>query len=206
MDWVGLVVAVIGAYLIGSVPIGYLLVKWVKRIDVRTVGSGNVGATNVTRAAGTAAGLVVLGLDLGKGLLAVLGLAPWLIHPVTPAAQLACGLAAVVGHTGSVFLKLRGGKGVATTIGVLVGVSPLIAAICLGVWAIVFVVWRYVSLASLAAAAMLPLAQMLMHRARAEILVGVTLALLIIVRHHANITRLVQGTEHRFAGSRARDS
>jgi glycerol-3-phosphate acyltransferase PlsY len=205
MDWPGFPVALAGSYLIGSVPTGYLLVRWVKRIDVRAVGSGNVGATNVARAAGAAAGLLVLALDLGKGLLAVLGLAPGLIHPVTPAAQLACGLAAVIGHCAPVFLKFQGGKGVATTMGVIVGVSPSVAAACLGVWGVVFALCRYVSVASLAAAAAIPVAQAMGRRPGGELLVGVVLALVIIVRHHANIARLMRGTEPPF-GARMRGS
>jgi len=201
MEWPGFILALAGSYLIGSVPTGYLLVKWVTRLDVRAIGSGNVGATNVSRAAGGAVGLIVLALDVGKGLLAVLGVAPWLVHPATSTAQLACGLAAVIGHCASVFLKFQGGKGVATTIGVIVGVAPSIAAVCLGVWGIVFALCRYVSVASLAAAVTIPVTQAIMHRAPAEILVGAVLALVIIVRHHANIARLRQGTEHRFGGS-----
>lgn len=202
MEWPGFILALAGSYLVGSVPTGYLLVKWVTRIDVRAIGSGNVGATNVARAAGGAVGLIVLALDVGKGLLAVLGVAPWLAHPATSTAQLACGLAAVIGHCASVFLKFQGGKGVATTIGVIVGVAPAIAAVCLGVWGIVFALCRYVSVASLAAAVTIPVTQAIMRRAPAEILVGAVLALVIIVRHHANIARLRHGTEHQGVGTR----
>ena len=202
MDWPGFLAALAGSYLIGSVPTGYLLVKWVVRMDVRAVGSGNVGATNVSRAAGGAVGLIVLALDVGKGLLAVLGVAPWLAHPATSTAQLACGLAAVIGHCAPIFLKFQGGKGVATTIGVIVGVTPSIAAVCLGVWGIVFALCRYVSVASLVLAITIPVTQALMRRAPAEILLGAALALGITVRHHANIARLRQGTEHRFGEAR----
>jgi glycerol-3-phosphate acyltransferase PlsY len=191
--------AVLGSYLIGSIPSGYLIVRWLKRIDVRTVGSGNVGATNVTRTAGKGAGLAVLLLDIAKGLLAVWVLAPWLIRPLSPAAQLGCGLAAVVGHAFPIFLNFRGGKGVATTIGVIVGVLPAAAAVALGVWLACLFLWRYVSVASIAAAATLPIVQWVARRTMPELLLGTALALLIIARHHTNIARLRQGTEHRFS-------
>ncbi len=195
---VPLVVALISSYLVGSFPTGYLLVKWLKRVDVRSVGSGNVGATNVTRMAGAGAGRAVFLFDVAKGLIAVLVLAPWLVHPVSPTVQLACGLAAVMGHAFPIFLKFRGGKGVATTIGVLGGTMPSVAGACLVVWVACFLLWRYVSVGSLAAAATIPIAQIVTHRTLGEILLGAALALLIVGRHRANIARLVQGMEHRF--------
>ena len=202
MERPGLLLALAGSYLVGSIPTAYLLVKRLKRVDVRTVGSGNVGATNVTRAAGLGAGTAVFLLDLAKGLVAVWGLAPWLARPVTPAVQLACGLAAVVGHVFPVFLGFRGGKGVATTIGVLIGTVPLIAVVCLAVWAGCFLVWRYVSVGSLAAAVTLPVVQTLVHRPLPEVLLGAALAGVIIARHRTNIIRLLHGTEHRSGSPR----
>ena len=193
--------ALVGSYLIGSLPTAYLLVWRLKRIDVRTVGSGNVGATNVSRVAGFMAGLVVFCIDLAKGALAVWWLAPW--FALTPAMRLSCGLAAILGHNFPVWLGFRGGKGVATTIGVLVAAMPPVAAAVIGVWGLVFLIWRYVSLASLAAALAIPLAQALAGQGLAERLVGALLAGLIVVRHHANIRRLVQGTELR-AGRRSK--
>lgn len=194
IGWIG---ALLGSYFIGSIPTAYLLVKRWKRLDVRTVGSGNVGATNVARVAGSRAGAIVFCLDLAKGLAAVLGLAPWLIQPLSPAAQLGCGLSAVLGHAFPLFLAFRGGKGVATTIGVLLGTMPLVAGVCLTVWLTCVLIWRYVSVGSMAAAVTLPIAQTLTHRTLPEVLLGSALALLIIGRHRANIARLVQGTEHR---------
>jgi glycerol-3-phosphate acyltransferase PlsY len=194
---VPLLTALLGSYLLGSIPTAYLLVKRLKGVDVRAVGSGNVGATNVTRVAGVRAGLVVFLVDAAKGLLAVLVVAPALLQPMTAAARLGCGLAAVLGHAFPVFLNFRGGKGVATTIGVLVGTMPLIAAACLGVWLACFLIWKYVSVASLAAAATLPVAQALAGRPSPELLLGSALALLIIARHGDNIKRLLAGTEHR---------
>ena len=191
------VFALLGSYVVGSIPTAYLVVKRLKRVDVRTVGSGNVGATNVTRVAGLGAGAVVFLIDVAKGLVAVLLLARWLAQPAGSSAQLACGLMAVVGHSFPIFLKFRGGKGVATTIGVLLGAMPLVAGACIAVWAVSFLIWRYVSVASMAAAVTLPVAQQLTRQAPQDVLLGSALALLIVVRHRTNIQRLRQGSEHR---------
>ena len=185
------------SYLAGSIPTAYLVVKWLKRVDVRTIGSGNVGATNATRAAGWWAGAGVFAVDLAKGWLAVSVIAPRLLHDPVPAARLACGLLAVIGHAFPVFLKFKGGKGVATTIGVLAGGVPHVFWACLAAWVIAFALSRYVSVGSLAAAATLPIMQILLERPLAEVLLGMALAGLIIVRHRANIGRLLQGTESR---------
>lgn len=194
MNWLW---ALAASYLLGSFPSAYLLVKRLKRVDVRTVGSGNVGATNVGRVAGAGAGAVVLLVDALKGFIAARWLAAWLIPSATPAAQLACGLTAVIGHNFPVFLGFRGGKGVATTIGALLGAMPAVAASWVLVWVVVFALSRYVSLASLAAAAVIPVAQAVMGQGTAELALGAALALLIIIRHRANIQRLRQGTELR---------
>jgi glycerol-3-phosphate acyltransferase PlsY len=187
------------AYLLGSIPVGFLLVKAVKGTDVRRVGSGNIGATNVTRAAGKGPGRLVFALDAVKGGLAAQVVAPWLLAS-TLEARLACGVAAVVGHCFPLFLGFRGGKGVATAIGVLLATMPRVAAGLLAIWAAVFVVTRTVSLASLAAAAGIPLLQLLLGHRGAPLVWGSGLGLLIILRHHANIDRLLRGEEHRFTG------
>lgn len=189
--------ALLGSYLVGSFPTAYVVLKRSKGLDVRTVGSGNVGATNVARVAGWRSGAVVFLVDLGKGVAAVALVAPWLLHPLTPATRLACGLAAVLGHNFPFALGFRGGKGVATTIGVLIGAMPMVAAASLCVWLAVFAVSRYVSAASLAAAVTIPIAQAIMRQERAQVGLGALLALLIVVRHRANIARLRQGTEPR---------
>ena len=190
------------SYLLGSVPTAYLFVKWLKRVDVRTVGSGNVGATNVTRIAGLKVGAVVFAVDVLKGLLAV-----WVVSPVsrgelTTTWQLGCGVAAVLGHMFPVWLRFRGGKGVATAIGVLLGSMPFIALLCLAMWASCFFIWRYVSVASLAVVVALPIIQLIARQPASAVLLGALLALLITARHRSNIQRLVQGTEHRAGASR----
>ena len=181
----------------GSIPTAYLVVKWLKRVDVRRVGSGNVGATNVTRVAGLWAGLFVFFIDVAKGLVAVLVIAPWALPSVTPQVRLGCGLCAVLGHNFPLFLGFRGGKGVATTIGVLFGTMPTVAATYLLVWAVCFLIWRYVSISSLAAAVAIPLAQRVGHQTSTEMMLGIALALLILIRHRSNIERLLRGEEHR---------
>ena len=194
--------ALAGAYLLGSIPTAYLLVKRLKGVDVRTVGSGNVGATNVTRTAGFGAGVAVFLVDVLKGLAAVWWIAPALQPEPTPMFRLVCGAAAVVGHVFPVFLTFRGGKGVATTIGVLIGLSPLVALTFAIVWLLVFLLTRYVSAASIAAAAAIPVGLLLDQRLPEELLLGAALALLLIIRHRANIQRLARGTEHRFGRSK----
>ena len=196
----GLIIALFVSYLVGSIPTGYLLVRWVARTDVRRIGSGNVGATNVTRAAGAGAGLAVLLLDIAKGLMATCVLAPWLVSSPTTAVRLACGVAAVLGHTFPVWLRFTGGKGVATAIGTLLGAEPRLAAVSLGVWAVLFAARRIVSLASVGAAVAFPIAQMVAARPLVDVLLGAGLALLIIVRHRANLARLAHGTEPKFSG------
>lgn len=189
--------AVFLSYVIGSFPTGFVLVKWMKRVDVRTIGSGNVGATNVARAAGLKASLAVFLIDAGKGLVCVLVIAPWLLPSPTGAQRLACGLAAVLGHNFPVWLRFAGGKGVATTIGVVLAAMPAIAGVALIVWILSFVIWRYASVSSMAAAVTIPITQWATHQPGSELSVGIALAALIVIRHRANIERLLQGREHR---------
>jgi len=191
-----LIAALLGAYLIGSFPTGFLLVKWLKRVDLRTVGSGNIGATNVGRVAGRWASALVFVTDAAKGALPVM-IAPPLLASPPPAAGLACGVAAVLGHTFPVFLKFKGGKGVATTIGALLSAAPVAGLIYLVVWGAGLLISRYVSVSSMAAAASIPVVLLILHRSSAELLLGFTLAFLIVLRHRANIDRLRQGTEPR---------
>lgn len=201
---VGLAAALAASYLVGSIPTAYLLVKWLTGADVRTLGSGNVGATNAARAAGGRVGVLVFAIDVAKGLLVVQGIALWLVPSLTPAARLDCGVLAVIGHAFPVWLKFRGGKGVATTIGVLWGALPAAAAVCVAVWVAVFALTRYVSVASLAAAAALPLAQLAAGADTAEAVLGLSLSLLIMLRHADNLRRLRAGTEPRVRFGRRR--
>lgn len=193
-----LIAASAASYVVGSLPTAYLLVKWLKRVDVRTIGSGNVGATNAARVAGPSVGAAVFLIDLAKGAIAGGLIAPWLLGAAaSPAARLGCGLLAVIGHTVPFTLNFRGGKGVATTIGVLLSTMPAVAGIAAAVWLVTVLLCRYVSVGSLAAAVTIPLAQMATRRTLPEVWLGAILALLIVLRHRRNVERLVQGVEPR---------
>lgn len=187
--------ALAASYLLGSIPTAYLLVRWAAGVDVRTVSSGNVGATNAARAAGARVGLAVFVLDLLKGLLATWLIAPWALQPLPPAGPLACGVAAVVGHAFPVFLRLRGGKGVATAVGTLLGAALSSAAVFGLVWLACFLIWRYVSVASMVAAGSIPLTFVVRGEALHTMLLAAALGLLIIVRHRTNLQRLLRGCE-----------
>ena len=193
--------AVALAYLIGSIPSGYLIVRVKGGGDVRETGSGGTGATNVTRRAGKWAGLLTLLLDALKGTLVTLaarrlltadfGVDWWVV---------AAALAAVVGHVFPVWLGFRGGKGVATGLGVFLGLAPLAVLAALPVFALVVWATRYVSLGSMTAAAALPFGVWLLggQRGAAPLLTAAVLgAALIIYAHRANIGRLLSGTESR---------
>jgi len=185
------------AYLLGAIPFGYMFVRFRLGGDIRAHGSGSTGATNVTRTAGLALGLLTLALDVGKGYAAVLA-AFWLtegdIRWVAAAA-----VAAVVGHSYPVFLRFRGGKSVATGVGVFLYLAPLAVAAALIVWLTVVFAWRYVALGSVLAAGAYPLFAFALYRPELSItLATVVCAVIIIVRHRSNLERLVQGTEPRF--------
>ena len=182
------------AYLLGSIPTGLLLGK-AYGIDVRKEGSGNIGATNLYRTVGRKVGVITLVGDCFKGLVPVMAARAWGLG----AEQVAwVGLAAFCGHVFSVFLRFKGGKGVATGLGVFLALSPLAVAIAVGVFAVLVLKWRYVSLGSICAAAVMPLAVSLLGGNRVLLLVTVLIALSVIVKHHENIKRLVAGTESKF--------
>lgn len=195
------------AYLLGSIPFGYLLVRWFRKEDIRATGSGNIGATNVARSGAKGLGILTLLLDLAKGLIAVLIARHF--APGTPGApsDLAVGaaVAAVLGHVFPVWLGFKGGKGVATALGVFLALAPMVALAALGVFVVLVAATRIVSLASIAAAATLPVFGVLLLPDRSPIYVGgmVFLAVLVIVKHHANIRRLLSGTESRFGSTKA---
>jgi glycerol-3-phosphate acyltransferase PlsY len=190
--------ALLASYALGSIPTAYLIVRWIKRVDVRSVGSGNVGATNATRAAGAKVGAVVFVFDLAKGLVAVTLIASWLGSVPSLAERWLCGLAAVAGHMFPFILGFRGGKGVATTIGTVFGVAPPAGAVMLACWVAVFAATRYVSVASIVAVASVPLAQAALGRPADAVGWSAALAVLVAVKHHANLRRLLDGTEHRW--------
>jgi len=186
------------AYLLGSIPFGYLIVRFTGGGDIRFRGSGNIGATNVAREAGFVSGIATLLLDAAKGFLAV-----WLAGRIThenPRWMILCALLAMVGHLFPVWLSFQGGRGVATGVGVFLPICwPAVAAAAV-IWILVVAFWRYVSLASISAAMAMPLLVYLLYAPRHApppvISAGASVAmLLIIVRHRGNMIRLMKGTE-----------
>jgi acyl phosphate:glycerol-3-phosphate acyltransferase len=189
-------------YLLGSIPFGLLVGKIFGSGDVRQRGSGNIGATNVSRVVGPLAGILTLVLDAAKGAAAVLLAARFTEQNAT--AMMLAGLAALCGHCFPVWLRFKGGKGVATGLGVFAALSPLAAACSLAVFVLAVLFWRYVSLASLAAAAAMPLLIYFFWAPRHAPPLSVTFgtlaaAALIFLKHDANLQRLSDGTEPKFS-------
>lgn len=186
---------VVIAYLVGSVPTAYLLVRMALGQDIRTRGSGNVGGTNALRTAGWRIGITVTLIDVVKGVLAV-----WLMRLYNPESGwvAAAVLAAVLGHCYPVWLKFSGGKGVATGFGAFLVIAPLSALAALGLWFVVLVIARWVSLASMVASAAFPLLLKLIDRPDLRTLAAVSVAAVVIVlRHVSNMRKIVAGEEAR---------
>ncbi len=190
LGWLALALS----YLLGAVPFGLVLVRLTTGLDLREVGSGNIGATNAMRAAGKTVGVLSFLLDAGKGLVPVLVLAP--LDPSMPAyLPVACGAAAVLGHCFPVYLRLRGGKGVATGFGALIGLDWRLFLIGGAVWLLTLAVSRYVGLASIVMGIAFPIAAWALDGGP-ELTIGASLlTILILVRHRSNVARIVAGTE-----------
>lgn len=185
-----LILTAILAYLLGAVPFGIVMARLFGLGDLRTVGSGNIGATNVLRTGNRPAAFLTLVLDAAKGGIAVL-LARWLVGET--GAQVA-GFAAFLGHCYPVYLGFKGGKGVATFLGTLLALAWPVGLIACGIWAVMAAIFRYSSLAALVAAMASPLVAWAVGYPEIAVLL-ISLAALILMRHHANITRLLGGTE-----------
>lgn len=183
-----------GAYLLGSIPTGLLLGK-LYGIDVRNEGSGNIGATNLYRTVGRKVGIMTLVGDCLKGLLPVLLV--WQLGHAEPM-QAWVGLAAFCGHVFSVFLLFKGGKGVATALGVFLALAPLAVAGALAVFILLVAIWRYISLGSIMAAAVMPLIIFFRPHSPQLLIATVLIAAVVIIKHHSNISRLIAGTESKF--------
>lgn len=196
----------VAGYCLGSIPTGFLVGR-ARGVDMRALGSGNIGATNALRVLGKTAGIVVLAVDVCKGFLACWGL-PRVMAFVVPAAApdhhqhllaVAAGAGAILGHNYTCWLGFRGGKGVATSAGVLAVLTPMALLLAVAVWGVVFIASRYVSLASISAAAVLPLLVSLTGGKLALIIFTALMAVAVILGHRTNIGRLLNRTEHRFA-------
>ncbi len=183
-----------GAYLIGSIPFGLIISRIMSGVDVRKTGSGNIGATNVLRAAGKTAAILTLFADAMKGLLPTL-IAQTLFQDNL--ATICTGVAAVLGHNFPLYLKFKGGKGVATSYGVMLAVAPWIGLLCLIVWLASSLIWRYSSLAALISFACFPLAVFVtgLSEVKSYAFLSLFLFAMIYYRHRENIKRLLAGTE-----------
>ena len=195
-----LIIFIITAYLIGSIPTGIVVAKILGAPDPRAVGSGNIGATNVGRAAGKAAGIITLIGDVLKGFLITL-LALYILGSSSEAnSPLAISIVAFsvfLGHLFPVFLKFKGGKGVATTLGVFLAIGPFQAILALILFIIIVAIFKYVSVASMIASVSIPLLLNLSPATSPYIPLAVIISVLIILKHSDNIKRLIQGTENK---------
>jgi len=211
-------------YLCGSIPFA-LLLGWSRGVDIRKVGSGNVGATNVGRTLGRKWGIACFILDVLKGLIPVLAVGAWMglltqnqLSNESSLIWLASGVAAVVGHVFPIWLKFKGGKGVATALGVLLGFWPVLTVpglLAAATWVVLALASRYISVASVGAAAALPVylvvlglfwRQMTLGQLWPFLAISTALALLVIVRHRSNIARLKAGTEPKWGQRKAQGS
>jgi len=191
------------SYLIGSLPTAYIAGRFTRGIDIRKYGSGNIGATNVFRVLGKTPGIIVLIIDIFKGVVAI-AIIPGIFGLHEVMAYVLAGLAVVSGHNWTVFLQFKGGKGMATSLGVLIGLTIQIAAIrpvlllSVAIWSIVFLLSGYVSLASLVSAVCLPVLMVVLTASFELTFLGIIFSVFIVLRHRANIKRLLAKEEHRF--------
>jgi glycerol-3-phosphate acyltransferase PlsY len=209
MNWILFIGISIFAYLLGSIPFGLLISKS-QRVDIRKLGSGNIGATNVFRTLGPKFGVMAFALDFFKGLIPVL-LIKFLL-PSSPSSalpldffQIMAGLFAMLGHIFPIYIGFKGGKGVATAAGLVTGILPIITLILILIWAIITFSTRYVSVASLTVAVLLPISilvkKFVLHYTDPSFYVfffSIIISLFVIIRHRSNIVRLLNGTENRF--------
>ena len=210
------------SFVLGSIPCGVIIAK-AKGVDLKKIGSGNIGATNVLRSLGKGAALLTLLGDVLKGTAAVAiarvfasdpgfyasGFGTGILQSITSNPQAAiegfAGLSAILGHNFSLFLKFRGGKGVATSIGVLVIYSPQVAILTLIIWLVIALITKYSSLGAIVSLGLLPVNVFLFDPVRIKVLISAMIALLILVRHIGNIERLIKGAERKI-GERTRGS
>lgn len=221
---VNLAIVILLSYMIGSIPTSIMLSKWGHGFDIRTKGSGNAGGTNVFRVLGWKSGVLVMAVDMAKGVIATALISRLFWDPSLPfynrtpfddftIIQMICGGAAIVGHIWTVFAGFKGGKGIATGAGMLIGVAPTEAAISIGVFFLVFLVYKYVSLGSIAAAVAFPVSLFVRHNIfgdeiqsyRTLIVFSLSVAILLLYSHRHNIKRLLDGTEKKISGSRPKE-
>jgi len=192
------VVFVLVSYLFGALPIGLLVGRMVKGIDVRDYGSGNIGASNVWRTMGPLWGVVVFLFDFCKGYFPTL--LAGRVHGASPWLAVLVGIAAILGHNFSPFLKFKGGKGVATSLGVVYGLSPLAAALGFALWGLCLLVTRYISVSSVIAAVATSLLLIGLNRDLPHLLFALLAASFVVIKHRSNMARLRAGTEPKVGG------
>ena len=189
------------AYLFGAIPFGYIIAKVFGHVDIRTIGSGNTGATNVYRSISKPLGVLTLVLDILKGFLPVYCVSyffpefQWLVISVA--------FVTIIGHVFTIFLSFKGGKGVATACGVFLALNPLAVLVCFMFFVIVLVIFKYVSFASIMAALMLPISLYLLNSLPEVVVFAGLISILVIARHGSNIKRLLNGTENKIFGTKA---
>lgn len=192
--------AIFISYLIGSIPSGLILGKSIWHVDLRKYGSHNIGATNAWRTIDKTAGITIFVADLLKGAVSVYIAS---LLSTTPLAMILAGIFAIIGHSASIFLHFKGGKGVATGLGVLIMLMPYVSAFVFVVWLVIVLISKYVSLASIIAAAFVPISAYAIGMEREYVIFGVVAAIFVIYRHKSNIIRLIHGNENKIkAGHR----
>jgi acyl phosphate:glycerol-3-phosphate acyltransferase len=198
-----LILTIVVAYLIGSVPTAYLMGRLLKGIDIREHGSGNVGATNVMRVLGTPAGISTLGIDVLKGYAVIAWVAPAMCSSADyrPIWMILSAIAVIAGHNWMIFLGFTGGKGVATTGGAFLALAPAVTLSAVAVWAVTVAFTRYVSLGSILAGISIPIFMRLYGQPRAYFWFSLFLTLALVAKHRGNIKRLIAGTERKLGVS-----
>lgn len=198
-----IILSIIAAYLIGSIPTAYIFAKIFKGIDIRSAGSGNVGATNAFRVLGKLPGILVLIIDIAKGVISTALLADFTTFPDMLVWRVVLGLIVVIGHNWTIFLRFKGGKGMATSLGVLIGLALktegliLILGLLILIWLVLFLLFGFVSLASITAGICLPIFMLIFNQPFVLIILGIIFCLFVVFRHKANIHRLLKGQEPR---------
>ncbi|MCR4662967.1 MAG: glycerol-3-phosphate 1-O-acyltransferase PlsY [Endomicrobiaceae bacterium] len=195
-----IIIYLVLSYLCGAIPFGYIIAKLFKHVDIRTVGSGNPGATNVYRTISKPLGVLTLILDVLKGFIPVYFV--FLLNPDYHWMVISVAFVTIIGHVFTIFLNFKGGKGVATACGVFLAINPLAVLVCLAVFVLLLAIFRYVSLASIMAAVMLPISLYFFNSLPEIVVFAGMISILVIVRHISNIKRLLNGTENKIFGTK----
>jgi len=195
INYIYFFITLIISYVLGSIPFGILIGKHFKGIDITKIGSGNIGTANSFRALGPVFGSLVFLGDVGKGVLSCLIASSFVKEPVTPYAVILCGFLAILGHNNSIFLKFKGGKGIATSLGVIIFLDYKIALICFALWAVIVFITKYSSLGSIIGTICLPIFMYFFKKPLPYTVFTVIIAVFAVYKHKENIKRLLKGEE-----------